>query len=87
MKDLELAKKIVPALGGQENIVRAHNCLTRLRTTVKEPLFVKINELENIDGVKGVVVEGSDVHVVLGAGTAKKVTDEVIRIFDVPRKS
>lgn len=86
MKYLEIAKKILPALGGKENLVRVHNCLTRLRTTVKEPSWVKVEELENIDEVKSVIVEGSEVHVVLGAGTAKKVTEEIIRMFDVPRK-
>lgn len=35
MTNLELAKKMIEKLGGNENISQATNCMTRLRVDVK----------------------------------------------------
>jgi sucrose PTS system EIIBCA or EIIBC component len=75
MSNLELAKIIVDLVGGKENVIKAANCMTRLRLTLKDVSIVKIQNLKNTDGVLGVVANGNYLQVVLGPGKAKKVTD------------
>lgn len=75
MSNLELAKIIVDLVGGKENVIKAANCMTRLRLTLKDASVVKIDNLKNTDGVLGVVANGNYLQVVLGPGKAKKVTD------------
>lgn len=85
MNNSDLAKQIVNALGGRDNIVNTFNCMTRMRTTVKDEGKVNEDELKNIDGVLGLVRENDSFQVVLGPGKAKKVTDEAITLFNIPR--
>lgn len=75
MTNQELASKIVEAIGGKSNVVKAANCMTRLRVTVKNIAPVKEKELKNLEGVLGVIKEGNAIQIVLGPGKAKKVTD------------
>lgn len=75
MTNLELAKIIVDLVGGKENVIKAANCMTRLRLTLKDVSVVKIQNLKNTDGVLGVVENGNYLQVVLGPGKAKKITD------------
>ncbi|MBE6052788.1 MAG: PTS glucose transporter subunit IIB [Clostridium sartagoforme] len=85
MTNLELAKKIVDLVGGKENVVKAANCMTRLRLTIKSSSVVKMDELKNTDGVLGVVEANNYLQVVLGPGKAKKVTDICVEELGLPR--
>lgn len=85
MTNLELAKIIVNLIGGKENVVKATNCMTRLRLTVKDTSIVRMNDLKNTDGILGIVDNGNYIQVVLGPGKAKKVTDICIDELGVPR--
>lgn len=85
MNNQELAKQIVQNLGGKENIINSYNCMTRMRSQVRDDKRVDENALKNIDGVLGLVREGNSFQVVLGPGKAKKVTDEAIRQFKIQR--
>lgn len=75
MTNLELAKKIVELVGGKDNVVKAVNCMTRLRVTLKDESLVKSDELKNTEGVLGIVSNGDYLQIVLGPGKARKVTD------------
>lgn len=86
MSNLDLAKKIVDALGGKDNISKAFNCMTRMRTNLVDESLVNEEELKNIDGVLGVVKDEGSYQVVLGPGKAKKVTDEAIEHFGLARE-
>lgn len=85
MTNLELAKVIVNLVGGKENVVKAANCMTRLRLTVKNASEIKIEDLKNTNGVLGVIQNGNYIQIVLGPGKAKKVTDICIDEFGFPR--
>ena len=85
MNNLDLAKKIVENLGGKENISNAYNCMTRMRSTIKDSSKVNEEGLNNLDGVLGIQKEGNSFQVILGPGKAKKVTDEAIEYFKLPR--
>lgn len=75
MTNLDLAKNVIKLVGGKENVVKAANCMTRLRITVRNQDLVKVDELKNTEGVLGVVASNNYIQVVLGPGKAKKVTD------------
>lgn len=85
MTNLELAKIIVDLVGGKENVVKAANCMTRFRVTIKDVKRVKINELKNTAGVLGVVESNNYLQIVLGPGKAKKVTDICVEELGLPR--
>lgn len=81
MDNKQLAQEIIKTIGGPQNIVTAANCITRLRTTIANPKAVDEVALKKIDGVLGIVFEGTSLHVVLGPGKARKVTEEVNAIL------
>lgn len=63
--DEKTIEKLLTALGGRENICSVDNCFTRLRITVKDPAFVKLQALKALPS-SGVVVNGCEVQVVYG---------------------
>jgi len=75
MTNLELATKIVELAGGKDNIIKAANCMTRLRLTVKSLALVKQEDLKNLEGILGLVVDGNAFQIVLGPGKVKKIAD------------
>ena len=85
MSNQDLAKKIVELIGGKDNVVKAANCMTRLRVTVKDENLVKEDELKKTDGVLGLVKNGNYIQVVLGPGKAKKVADICVEELGLPR--
>lgn len=87
MSNLDLAKSIVEALGGKDNIENTFNCMTRMRANIRDTSKVDEEKLKNIDGVLGLMKEGELYQVVLGPGKAKKVTDEAIEYFNIQRNA
>ena len=85
MTNQDLAKKIIELVGGKNNIVKAANCMTRLRMTVKNECLVQKDELKNTEGVLGIVDNGNYIQIVLGPGKAKKVTDICVEELGIPR--
>ena len=59
---------VVAGLGGKENIESISNCFTRLRVTVKDQTLVDSAQLEKISQQKGVVLNGTNVQVIIGMG-------------------
>lgn len=74
MTNKELSMRILELVGGKENILSAANCMTRLRLKLKDYSAAKIGELKSVDGVMGVVEDGT-LQVVVGPGKAKKLMD------------
>lgn len=77
MTNGELAERIVALFGGKENLIKAANCMTRCRISVKDTSLVKEADLKALDGVLGLGVDGNAYQVILGPGKAKKITDEL----------
>ena len=74
MTNQELSLKILELVGGKENVTAATNCMTRLRVNLKDYNKADIEGLKAVDGVLQ-VIQMDNLHVVLGPGKAKKVTD------------
>lgn len=75
MTNQELSLKILELVGGKENVTAATNCMTRLRVNLADYSKANIEELKKVEGVLQ-VIEMDNLHVVLGPGKAKKVTDQ-----------
>lgn len=81
------AKAILNDVGGSKNIVSAAHCATRLRLVIADNSKVKKEELENVDGVKGVFEASGQLQIILGTGTVNKVFDEFIKIAGITASS
>lgn len=85
MNNLELASRLIDLVGGKDNVVKITNCMTRMRVTLKDSSKAQLDDLKGLEGVLGLVEDGPTLQVVLGPGKAKKVTDEAVEKFDLPR--
>ncbi len=75
MTNQELSRKILELVGGKENVTGAANCMTRLRVNLKDYAKADLEGLKKTEGVLQ-VIEMDNLHIVLGPGKAKKVTDQ-----------
>jgi PTS system sucrose-specific IIC component len=85
MNNLELASRLIDLVGGKDNVVKISNCMTRMRVTLKDHSKVSLEALKQTEGVLGLVEDGPTLQIVLGPGKAKKVTDEAVEAFGLPR--
>ncbi len=67
MKFEQEAEQLKKAVGGNENIVSLTHCVTRLRMEVKDSTLCNKENIESIHGVKGVIQDGNQIQVVIGA--------------------
>ena len=74
MTNQELSHKILDLVGGKANVSGATNCMTRLRITLRDYNKADIEGLKALDGVLQ-VIQMDNLHIVLGPGKARKVTD------------
>ena len=74
MDNRQVAQSILAVIG-PENVTEAYNCMTRLRLRVKA-VSVSKEELKKIAGVKGVIMNEGEIHIVLGPGKAENVAKE-----------
>ncbi|MGL5042284.1 MAG: PTS transporter subunit EIIC [Culicoidibacterales bacterium] len=70
----ELGKKILPLVGGIENINGFTNCMTRLRINIRDKDLVNAAEIKAIKGVLG-VLEGDQLQIIVGPGHAQRAKD------------
>ncbi|MBR7178759.1 MAG: PTS transporter subunit EIIC [Oscillospiraceae bacterium] len=74
MTNQELSLKILELVGGKSNVTGAINCMTRLRINLRDYNKADIEALKNIDDILQ-VIQMDNLHIILGPGKAKKVTD------------
>lgn len=71
----QLAKEVVAAVGGKENMISVTNCMTRLRFVLKDDSIPKEEEVKAIQGVKGVMNKGGQYQVIIGAHVSEVIKD------------
>ena len=70
-KNEQMAKSILKAVGGTENIKAATHCMTRLRLSLKDDKIPVDDEIKNIDGVIGVNRTETQFQIIIGPSVAK----------------
>ncbi|MGL5381704.1 sucrose-specific PTS transporter subunit IIBC [Clostridium sp.] len=81
------ASEILSLIGGNENVVSAAHCATRLRLVLKEESLAKKEELEKLELVKGVFSTGGQYQVILGQGIVNHVFEEFIKLAGIKEMS
>ncbi len=71
----QLAKEVVEAVGGKENIIDVANCMTRLRFVLKDDVKANEETVKSIKGVKGVMNQGGQFQIIIGTHVSEVVKD------------
>lgn len=66
MKEKETSIKILEAIGGTDNIKAVSHCFTRLRLDLKDNEKINTNDINNINMVKGSVVNSGQLQIIIG---------------------
>lgn len=69
----QLAKEIVAAVGGKENIISVTNCMTRLRFVLKDDSIPEEDTVRAVKGVKGIMNKGGQYQVIIGTHVSEVV--------------
>ena len=80
MSNTEIAKKVIDAIGGVENVSSVAHCATRLRVMVKDEAKVDKDVVENIEKVQGAFFNSGQYQIIFGTGTVNKIYDEVVAL-------
>lgn len=67
----EIARKVLEAVGGKDNISQVTHCMTRLRLNLKDQGIPNDEEVKKIAGVLGVVRSGGQYQIVIGQNVPK----------------
>lgn len=73
----KIAKEVIEAVGGEDNIISAAHCATRLRIILKDRKKVDDKAVESIDKVKGFFFTAGQYQIIFGTGTVNKVFEQV----------
>ena len=80
MNNQDIAKKVIEALGGRENVNSVAHCATRLRVMVKDEGKINKEVIENLDKVQGAFFNSGQYQIIFGTGTVNKMYDEVVAL-------
>lgn len=61
-----LASDILLGVGGENNILRLENCMTRVRVEVQDDGQIDIPRLRQLPGVSGYVKQGAQHQIIVG---------------------
>ena len=67
----QIAKTVLEAVGGKNNVTFVTHCMTRLRFNLKDMAIPDQEEMKELKGVLGVVVSGGQFQVVIGQNVPK----------------
>lgn len=80
MNNTEIAKKVIDALGGRENVRSVAHCATRLRVMVVDENKIDKDTVEDIEKVQGAFFNSGQYQIIFGTGTVNKIYDEVVAL-------
>ncbi|MGL6295951.1 MAG: PTS transporter subunit EIIB, partial [Plesiomonas sp.] len=70
-----LAAQLLAGIGGEANISKLENCMTRVRIEVHDDSVLDVAALKMLPGVKGYLKQGEQHQFIIGPGAAAKVVD------------
>lgn len=77
------ASEIYAHIGGKENLISAAHCATRLRLVIGDNEKCSKEDIEQVDGVKGVFFAAGQLQVIFGTGTVNKVYEEFVQVAGI----
>ena len=80
MNNIEIAKSVIEAIGGKDNVSSVAHCATRLRIMVKDKEKIDTNRVENIEKVQGAFFNAGQFQIIFGTGTVNRIYDEVVSL-------
>ena len=80
MNNIEIAKSVIEAIGGKDNVSSVAHCATRLRIMVKDKEKIDTNSVENIEKVQGAFFNAGQFQIIFGTGTVNRIYDEVVSL-------
>lgn len=66
-------EKLLPLVGGKENIKGATHCASRLRLTLLDEAIADIESIEKMENVEGVYTRHGQIQIIFGAGRVNKI--------------
>lgn len=76
----KIAKDLIEAIGGSENIDTVAHCATRLRIMVKDKEKINQEQVEDLDKVKGAFYNSGQYQVIFGTGTVNRIHEQVVKL-------
>ena len=80
MNNTKIAKSVIEAIGGKDNVSSVAHCATRLRIMVKDKEKIDTNRVENIEKVQGAFFNAGQFQIIFGTGTVNRIYDEVVSL-------
>ncbi len=82
MNHKKVAQDILSAIG-EDNLIAAAHCATRLRLVLKDSSLVDQKALDEHDDIKGTFETNGQFQIIIGPGDVNKVYAEMLKITDV----
>ena len=86
MNHKKVAQDILSAIG-EDNLIAAAHCATRLRQVLKDSSLVDKKALDEHDDIKGTFETNGQFQIIIGPGDVNKVYAEMLKITDVQGSS
>lgn len=80
MENKDIAKAVIEAIGGRDNVSSVTHCATRLRVMVKDEAKIDKDRVENLEKVQGAFFNSGQYQIIFGTGTVNKIYDEVVEL-------
>ncbi|MEX5360155.1 PTS transporter subunit EIIB, partial [Klebsiella pneumoniae] len=74
---------MLQGIGGEKNIQRLENCMTRVRVEVHNDDQLDVPRLKQLSGVSGYVKQGQQHQLIVGPGKAAQVVDAMRALMGV----
>ncbi len=76
----KIAKEVILAVGGSENIKSAAHCATRLRLIVADRSLADDEKVGEIDAVKGTFFTAGQYQIIFGTGHVNRVYEQIVQL-------
>ncbi|MFJ7828149.1 sucrose-specific PTS transporter subunit IIBC [Psychrobacillus sp. NPDC096623] len=76
----KIAKEVIEAIGGKDNIQSVAHCATRLRIMVNDKEKINQEKVEDINKVKGAFFNSGQYQIIFGTGTVNRIYEEVSKL-------
>ncbi|NBK91921.1 PTS beta-glucoside transporter subunit IIBCA [bacterium 1XD21-13] len=76
----KIAKEVIQAVGGSENIRSAAHCATRLRLIVADRSLADDEKVGEIDAVKGTFFTAGQYQIIFGTGHVNRVYEQITKL-------